>query len=65
MLTADSFGATILASMEGMSVSKHKFSRKMQVTNLASSVYVCADGEKIEILSRIVIRLQTVYATCG
>lgn len=47
--SADTVGTTILASMEGMSVSKHKFSRKAQVSTLASSVYVSVDGEKIEV----------------
>ena len=40
---------TILTSMAGKSVSKHKFVKKDKVCTLASSVYVALDGEKIEI----------------
>ena len=35
--------------MEGLSVSKHKFTKKQQVNNLASAVYIAVDGEKIQI----------------
>ena len=41
-------GANILSSMDGMSVSQFKFTKKEQVVTLASSVYVSLDGEKIE-----------------
>jgi hypothetical protein len=47
--SAETVGAAILLSMEGLSVSKHKFTKKQQVNNLASSVYVSVDGEKIQI----------------
>ena len=46
---AETIGADILSSMEGLSVSKHKFIKEKQVNNLASSVYVAVDGEKIQI----------------
>ena len=46
---AETVGATILVSMEGLSVSNLKFLKKQQVTNLTSSVYVSVDSEKIEI----------------
>ena len=35
--------------MEGVSVTRHIFSKKKQVTNLASSVYVSVDSDRIEI----------------
>ena len=47
--TAETVGAAILSSMEGLSVSKHTFTKKQQVNNLASSVYVSVDGEKVQI----------------
>ena len=45
--SAESRGNTILTSMEGLSISKHKFVKKEQVATLASSVYVSVDGEKL------------------
>ena len=47
--SAETSGVAILTSMEGLSVSKHKFSKKKQVTTLAASLYVSVDGERIEI----------------
>jgi len=46
--SADIVGSKILTSMDGMYVSKFKFSKKEQVFTLASSMYVSLDGEKIE-----------------
>ena len=47
--SAETVGAAIIEAMDGLTVAKHKFSKKQQVTNLASSVYVSVEGEKIEI----------------
>ena len=46
--SAEMAGSSILESMVGKSVLKHKFSRKEQVVTLASSLYVSVDGEKID-----------------
>ena len=42
-------GTSIARSMEGLSIAKHEFSKKAQVINLAASLYVSIEGEKIEI----------------
>ena len=47
--SARAVGDYILDYMVGKSVSQHKFVKKQQVNNLASSVYVAFEGEKIEI----------------
>lgn len=47
--SAKTIGDSILASLEGKSVSQHKFVKNNQVCTLASSVYVAVDGKKIEI----------------
>ena len=47
--SAEAIGTTIVRRMEGQTVAGFKFSKKEQVTTLASAVYVAFDGEKIEI----------------
>ena len=42
-------GVGILASMEGVSVTKHSLAKKKPVTNMASYVYVSVVGDRIEI----------------
>jgi hypothetical protein len=60
--SAKAVGAAILTSMEGISVSKYTFSKKLQVMNLASSLYVSIDGEKIEIDPQLLY--QRLLVTC-
>ncbi len=47
--SAETVGTAILKSMSGMYVVMYMFSKKAQVSTLASVVYVSVDGEKIEI----------------
>ena len=47
--SARTIGTSIKRSVEGLSIAKHKFTKKVQVINLATSLYVSIEGEKIEI----------------
>ena len=40
-------GAAIAASMKGLSVTEHKFSRKDQMIEMVSTAYVAVDREKM------------------
>ena len=46
--SAEAIGTKIVRRMEGQTVAGFKFSKKEQVTTLASAVYVAFDGEQIE-----------------
>ena len=46
---SESVGNIISDLMAGVSVAKHKFTKKNQVNTLVSAVYVSVDGEKVEI----------------